>query len=312
MLTLQSLGRVVKPEYLFRPQQIARRVWIEAFGDKSRMTTVVLPWGYPIVVSPAEQLGWAVYSRAIFELSLTEALWRLAGPGDTVVDGGANIGYATSILAARVGTTGKVHSFEPNPAAFAQLSKNVDAWKTRGQNDTFVLHEEALGARSGRATLHVPDSFEWNGGRARVESESTPVKEPGSRIQVKVTSLDDLFSNGEEISVVKLDLEGFELDALKGMEGMLRERRIDHIVFEELDAYPAPTHEFLQRQGYSVFGLDHRLRGLKCCADRQPYTHPEYGPPPNYLATLSPEKTVRRIERGLWRSFGPISYLSRR
>jgi len=178
LLTLQSLGRVVKPEYLFRPQQIARRVWIEAFGDKSRMTTVVLPWGYPIVVSPGEQLGWAVYSRAIFELSLTEALWRLAGPGDTVVDGGANIGYATSILAARVGTTGKVHSFEPNPAAFAQLSKNVDAWKRRGQSDTFVLHEEALGTRSGSATLHVPDSFEWNGGRRALNPNLRPLQSP--------------------------------------------------------------------------------------------------------------------------------------
>jgi FkbM family methyltransferase len=309
LLTLQSLGRIVKPEYLFRPQQIARRLWIEASGKKSTTTTVRLPWGYPLAVNPGEQLGWAVYSRAIFETSLTEALWRLVSPGDTVVDGGANIGYATSILAARVGPIGKVHSFEPNPRAFGELAKNVEAWKKRGQRDSFVLHEEALGARPGTATLHVPDSFEWNGGRASIESESAPIAEAGSRIEVKVVSLDQVFPKAENLSVVKLDLEGFELEALKGMESILRERRVGHIVFEEMDDYPAPTHEFLQKVGYSVFGLDYRLRGIKCCPNQQPRTHPVHGPPPNYVATYQPKKTVRLLERGLWRSFGPASYL---
>jgi len=51
---------------------------------------------------------------------------------------------------------------------------------------------------------------------------------------VNLVSLDEVFSSGEKVSMVKLDLEGFELDALMGMEQMLRERRIDNIVFEEL------------------------------------------------------------------------------
>ncbi len=46
--------------------------------------------------------------------------------------------------------------------------------------------------------------------------------------------------------MVKLDVEGFELDALKGMEQMLRERRIRYVVFEEQRDYPAPTHHFLR------------------------------------------------------------------
>lgn len=308
MLTLQSLIWATKPEYLFRPHQIGRRLWVEVIRKKSALTRVWLPWGYPISVNPTETIGWAIYSRSIYELPLTEALWRLAQPGDTVVDGGANIGYATSILAARVGPHGKIHSFEPDPRAFRELQQNVDVWEDRGQRSAFVLHNVALGAQAGTAVLHVPASFEWNGGRARIET--SVIAEPGSRVEVNLISLDEVFSNGEKVSVVKLDLEGFELDALKGMEQMLRERRIGHIVFEEVNGYPAPTHRFLRQAGYSVFGLDYRLRGIVCCRDKQPRTDPVYGPPPNYVATYDPEKTVRRLERGLWRSFGPASFLS--
>ena len=92
-------------------------------------------------------------------MPLTEALWRLAQPGDIVVDGGANIGYATSILAARVGPRGKIHNFEPDPRSFDELQRNVAGWEDRGQRGAFVLHAAALGARSGTATLQIPASF---------------------------------------------------------------------------------------------------------------------------------------------------------
>jgi hypothetical protein len=70
-------------------------------------------------------------------LKLEWALWRLAQPGDIVVDGGAKIGYATSILAARVGPQGKVHSFEPDPRSFGELQRNVTEWEERGQRSAF-------------------------------------------------------------------------------------------------------------------------------------------------------------------------------
>ena len=128
--------------------------------------------------------------------------------------------------------------------------------------------------------MDIPASFEWNGGRARIET--SPLEEKGiseldrgiTRLQVKLVSLDDVFSQGERLSVVKLDLEGFELDALMGMKQMLRERRIRHIVFEDTGEYPAPTHHLLREVGYSVFRLDHGFFGIKCCCDKQPRVEP--------------------------------------
>ena len=312
LLTIENFTRVAKPEYILRPHQIARRLCIGSFPKKSRLKRVWLPWGYPIMVNSAESIGWAIYSRGIYETPVSEALWRLAQPGDMVVDGGANIGYATSILAARVGPRGKIHSFEPEPRSFGELQRNVSEWEKRGQRGAFVLHAAALGARSGTATLHIPASFEWNGGRARIET--SPLEEMGiseldrgiTKLQVTLVSLDDFFSQGERLSVVKLDLEGFELDALMGMKQMLRERRIRYIVFEDTGEYPAPTHHFLREVGYSVFRLDHGFFGIKCCCDKQPRVEPGA---PNYVATYEAEKTVRQLERGLWKSFGFGKYL---
>jgi FkbM family methyltransferase len=310
LISFRSIFRAAKPEYLFRPSQILRRLRIEAAAKKSAPATVWLPWGYPIVVDPAEQIGWAIYSRSIYELPLTEALFRLAAPGDIVVDGGANIGYATSILAARVGPTGQVHCFEPNPQAFEKLSRNVAVWQERSQRRQFVLHREALGARPATATLHIPASSDWNGGRARIES--SPIDEPGDRVTVPVVPLDSLFGQHQTIAVVKLDLEGFELEALQGMTSLLRQRRVKAIVFEEFRPYPAPTHQLLKDFGYSIFGLDYRVRGIACLAEKQPRCDPVYGPPPNYVATGDPAETIPQLEKGFWRSFGPAQFFDSR
>jgi len=51
-----------------------------------------------------------------------------------------------------------------------------------------------------------------------------------------------------------------------------------------------------------------KFPGIECRADRQPRTNPVYGPPPNYVATYEAEETVRWLECGLWKSFGPGSY----
>src|SRR6516162_5006503 len=170
-------------------------------------------------------------------------------------------------------------------------------------------------ARSRTAILQIPASFEWNGGRARIENaaageEAESKLDRGvTKLEVKLVNLDEVFSQGEQVSVVKLDVEGFELDALMGMEQMLRERRIRHVVFEELRDYPAPTHQFLRNLGYSVFGLDYGFFGIKCCRDKGPRAESISGLPANYVATYEPEKTVRQLEHGLRKSFGPGRYL---
>ncbi|MGB2890329.1 MAG: FkbM family methyltransferase, partial [Candidatus Acidiferrales bacterium] len=309
MLTLESLAGLAKPEYFFRPHQIGRRLWREVAGRKKEVKIVRLPWGLEITVDIGESIGWSVYTRAIYETAVTEALWRLVKPGDSVVDGGANIGYMTSILAVRVGERGKVYCFEPHPEVFRDLQQNVRTWETNKQCGSFLLYQIALGAREGVEALRVPEFFSTNRGVSWIETGNTHGE--GQNLQVRVLALDEVIPEHETIGVVKLDVQGYELAVLKGMERILRDRRVRHVVFEELEDFPAATHEFLREMGYANYGIEPHFRGIRCIRDAQPHCDPVNGPPPNYLATLEPELNVSRLQSGFWQSFGPGQLLGK-
>lgn len=309
MLTIKSLAGFAKPEYFFRPHQIWRRLWRGAAGRRKELKVVRLPWGLVIVVDPSESLGWSVYTRAIYETAVTEALWRLVRPGDIVVDGGANIGYMTSILAVRVGVRGRIYCFEPHPEVFQELQRNVATWEASNQCGSFCLYQAALGATEGVASLRVPEFISANRGVSRIEPDNAHGK--GQILQVRVLALDEVIPPQETIGVVKLDVEGYELAVLKGMERILRERRVRHVIFEELDGFPANTHKFLHEKGYAIFGIEHHFRGIRCVPNGQPRFDPMNGPPPNYLATIEPELTVSRLQSGFWQSFGPAQFVAK-
>jgi FkbM family methyltransferase len=262
-----------------------------------------VPWGMDIVVDIGESLGWSLHSRGIFETEVTEALWRLVRPGDTVVDGGANIGYMTSLLAVRVGPTGAVHSFEPHPEVFHELGSNAQRWRNSVKCGTLILHEAALGECKSSAWLTVRSD---NRAISSIDPAQQQSQEVGG-VRIRVLPLDDVLPPNTTVGVVKLDVEGHEIFALKGMRRMLESRRIRHLVFEELAPFPAATHHYLRELGYVIFGLERKTLGIRCVSEGPPRFDP-IGTP-NYVATLEPEDTVVRLQRGIWKSFGPMSML---
>jgi FkbM family methyltransferase len=303
MTGIASLAGVLKPEYLFRPHQIVRKIWREYAGRKEDLKKARLPWGLEIRINPSESIGWSIYTRSLYETAVTESLWRLARVGDSVVDVGANIGYMSSILAVRVGARGRVYCFEPHPSIFEELRLNVANWSACERCAQFVLHKVALGSHKGVDSLQVPDFFSSNQGTSWIGSHSAQFS--GQTFDVDILALDDVILDTESIGVVKLDVEGRGLSVLKGMERLLRERRVRHIVFEEEAGFPAPIHTFLSDMGYVSYGIEQHFGGIRFTRDRQPYFDPVNGPAPNYLATIVSEADVSFLARGFWQSFGP-------
>lgn len=129
MLTPRSMLRLATPPYLFQPLQIIRRLKLEYLRGSKREASVELPWGLPIKINPRDAIGYAIASQGLYEIGVTETLWRLTDPGDLAIDAGANIGYTASILGRRVGPKGKVICFEPHPDVFDSLKENVEIWK---------------------------------------------------------------------------------------------------------------------------------------------------------------------------------------
>jgi FkbM family methyltransferase len=311
MLTVRSIRRLVTPPYFFQPLQVFKRLRLEYLWRSKQEVLVTLPWGLPIKINPHEAVGYNIASHGLYEIGVTETLWRLTEPGDLAIDAGANIGYTASILGSRVGPRGRVICFEPHPKVFESLVENVEIWKSDSRCGSFVLHQAALGERNGQALLHTNDWFRTNRGTAWI-SDKVEAGPDLKTIKVPIRSLDSLLDECETIGVLKMDVQGYELSVLQGMVQLLDRHAVRDIVFEELAAFPAPSHAFLKSKGYSIFGLQEFFAGVRCLPDAQPVFDPIFGPIPNYIATLNANRARARLGPVVWRSFGAGKLLSRR
>lgn len=149
-----------------------------------------------------------------YEGSTTRLLKRLLQPGMRVVDGGAHVGYYTLLAARQVGPEGHVYAFEPEPNNQVLLEQNV----ARNGYRNVTVAPQALW--SGRAALPLFVSRVDNGShslRHRLVDE-------GASTIVQATTLDQFLAaeGWPQIDLIKLDLEGAESEALKGMEELIR------------------------------------------------------------------------------------------
>ena len=300
----RRLSALIKPQYILRPRQAIRRIAIEMASTVPRPSsaTIRLPWGLEVEVDPRENIGLALYTQGIYELNVTEALWRLAEPGETAVDGGSNLGYMASLLAARLGPAGTVHCVEPHPQVFRRLADNAARWARDRHCARVLLHQAALGEKSGSTRLIVPEGFADNQGESWVENSPSPISDAASST-VPMIAFDDLIPPSQNVGAIKLDIQGAELSALEGMRAHLKAKTIRDIVFEEMNPFPAQTHIYLRELGYTIFGLSDDFFCVRALADRPPPPH-AYKGAPNFLATAAPERAAKLLDGRIWRSFG--------
>ncbi len=137
-------------------------------------------------------------------------------PGFTILDIGGNIGQTALIAAQKTGESGKVISFEPYPETIERFEKNLELNKSI---KNIKLEKFALGDEQSTITL-FQDCVTNSGGNRVLHSS---VENPAGVKQVAVTTL-DLYSAGENLSridLIKIDVEGFEMNVLKGAEQTL-------------------------------------------------------------------------------------------
>ena len=151
------LPGLFKAEYLFRPGQLLRGRRRDIQSDD--FVTARLPWGKSIRVSTRDNIGPQLIRIGVYDLIVTETVWRLCDLGDVAVDVGANVGCMTAAMAHRVGAVGEVHSFEPHPQLFHELVSNIASLKQQGEPGAFHPRPQALGAVAGRLPLKIPRDF---------------------------------------------------------------------------------------------------------------------------------------------------------
>lgn len=149
-----------------------------------------------------------------WENFVDNVLCKLARPGDVFLDVGANMGYYTVKIGQLVGPAGRVYSFEPNPQLFPFLRENItingmDPWVT-----AFPL---AAGAEAGWSTLTFTHRNMGGGWMAPPGAQN--VGQEGQ--VVAITRVDDAIVDPRPVDLIKMDVEGFEPQALAGMTALL-------------------------------------------------------------------------------------------
>jgi FkbM family methyltransferase len=290
--------RIDKPYYVFRPEQVVRRLLWSVGPKRAPRAIVQLPWGVFLEVVREEAIGSGIGRTGVHDLTATETLWRLVTPGDVVVDVGANIGYMTGLMAVRAGPAGQVIAYEAHPTIRQQLERNV----ARLGHRAAAIHVRgvALSDRRGYSELVTGPGFAHNQGTATLAGTERWPDVPA--VRVTTVTLDDEFPS-DRLDCVKIDAEGHEHAVLRGAEGLLGEHRIRHVLYEDHARYPTAASELLERHGYKVLLL---ARG---------FTGPRIAPPsdivagleaPIYLATVEPNQALRALRTRGWRALRAI------
>jgi FkbM family methyltransferase len=202
----------------------------------------------PIAGGPGEGLrfnaagGIASYVVGTAELVVQEELARRLKPGDVVYDVGASIGFLTVICARLVGPTGRVIAFEPSAEAGRRLRHNV---AINGFENVTVV-KAAAGAEVGTGWLANAEAMVWGSVQDAPERAGDP--------EVVVTTIDAAATDLPAPTLVKMDIEGAEGAALRGMTAVLRDHR--PVVLCEIHDTFAEVREVLEASDYDVRDLE--------------------------------------------------------
>jgi FkbM family methyltransferase len=208
-----------------------------------------------------------------YEQPIADLFASVLRPGMAVLDVGAHIGYFSVVAGKRVGPTGQIWSFEPDPANRASLERNVAA---NGMDDRISVVPLAVASAAGERILY----------RVAGDTGSSTVyprgETGGDSLAVTTTSL-DVWAASEgwpPVDLVKVDAEGAEADVLAGMTEVIRRNPTLVTVLEfQADALEAAGEDplnFLRRlvgmseghvellddRGHGVLDRDNVLRKL--------------------------------------------------
>lgn len=198
----------------------------------------------------------AALLKSEFESAEINFAQRFLKPGMTALDIGAHHGLYTLLASKKVGPSGRVIAFEPSPRERKQLVRNVRI------NFCSNVHIEpcALGKEPARNNLYLVE-----GGEDGCNSLRPPAVQSQTRtVPVEVVTFDAIASRlgVTKVDFVKLDVEGAELDVLKGALGLLQTAARPVLLVEVYDIRTQPWGyeareivEFLDRQGYKWFEL---------------------------------------------------------
>lgn len=198
--------------------------------------------------------------RRFYESHTTRFLRSTLKPGGTLIDIGMNLGHFSTLGAELVGSGGRVIAFEPNPKLCELVGGHL-----RSQGLMQVdIRNCALGPEEGSVTLTIPGGAVGSSFVSEITNRGSDAEDERVTVPMRIGA-EELRSIDADDLVIKLDVEGAELEVLRGLEPVLR----DQVKAAQIEISPEwlgmekmeQMQELLTRCGFEILGA---------CASGQP------------------------------------------
>ena len=195
-----------------------------------------------------------------YEILETRILQTLARSSSVIIDIGANVGYYTVLLAKSQPSGGFLHAFEPFPASYDVTSRSV------AKNDLtqkVKVSKTGLSDNPGKSVIYIPKTS----GTSAASMKVLHPEETNVEVEIELETLDSYFDKNQvsNVDLIKIDVEGAELFAIKGGWETIRTYR--PFVFAELlrkwsagfGYHPNEVVEMFKNEDYKCFEVSDSL-----------------------------------------------------
>ncbi|PKP72142.1 MAG: hypothetical protein CVT83_01445 [Alphaproteobacteria bacterium HGW-Alphaproteobacteria-5] len=172
-------------------------------------------WGLTYLANPANYVDWDILCHGSYEAGDLAFLRRLGRPGSLCLDAGANIGHHALFF----GSLGwVVHAFEPNPRLWPEFDAKISASGLRN----VTLHKVALGLDDAILEFELENRSNSGTGRFVEGAIKTEGSVPAGRLPVRNGGRYLSERGIGRVDVIKMDIQGFEPEALAGLNQTIR------------------------------------------------------------------------------------------
>lgn len=203
--------------------------------------------GFNMSINTKEHIQRFIYFWGLWEHNELRVLRSLLRPGDTFLDLGANIGFFSLVASRIVGESGRVHAFEAIPDTLKELESNIQLNGIKN----IVVHPQAVADQEMRVRFarHLESRSEINSMRFEIRGENY--------WDVPCVRVDASVDVSQPIRLIKIDIEGAEMIALRGMEKILAQPykpiilcEVIDVILRDMNSSAEEVLMFLRAYGY--------------------------------------------------------------
>jgi FkbM family methyltransferase len=240
-------------EFNFKGGGLLTRFIISTTPKPKQSLLLKTIYGFILKIDPVKDKGieLELYYKGTYEKGTLHLINKILNTGDVFVDIGANIGLMSIFASYKVGVDGKVIAFEPNPITNKILTENI----TLNNINNIKVESQALSDINKNGKIY--DNFEMNRGSSSLIKPS----EFAVGYDIEEITFSDYFESFSKVDLIKIDVEGYELNVLKGAKKFIENSVNPPILIVEFssmrdNSFGKNTEQlasFIEKLGYRLF-----------------------------------------------------------